>query len=995
MAGRLSSGGGGRLSSGGGGRLVSPQQSTDIQSLGRLGINAGLGDQVAKITTPPQNKLSTLQRIVKGLSALNPAEAVITGMEQGSFGAGLKEYGTNIVQGIGSAITGTDYEGRRSSFADVAEKLGVHNGIARFGIGFAGDVLLDPSTYFGGAIAKGIGKGLGKAGSVALKGVGKVAPETEAGLRMAGTGLKDALGRAFKFGYKSSKGASDDVLTFMSKKEQAKLGLAASNLNRLGTGVLTESQQKELALALVAGKRAEFTARQAALLPQGVFKGRSLEFVAKEIATSADPIKGASGGLKAFQEMGIEPFINGKINPQVAVGRISDVVQKLDQVKPGLGALIKLDPNNVTVKELEAAGRKALESISLNADDVARAGVEATDVTMKGLSPELQTVAQQQLARSQKIGKGLGLENPYEVYFPFLKNDRVDNFIKQTSGLKVGSQGYLKQFKNLLTNENIELNPAKAFFTSEAQVATDRMTGGFLNGFVKKYGKALDAFDNSDDAAKAGFQIIKDKGIFGKELGYVSKYDASLLRDSLTPEFQTINMMAKATGFDALTSLFKRSVTGIFLPFHTRNYVSGIIQNFEALGPDALNPKNIAAGQKLAYLMGKNAKIPSSTMEVGGKVMKLKDVMKPFINRFSGDTFYNNDFLDALKNGGSLSSAEKVFSKASLKKTFGFQKGAVIPVFNEQGLPMKMGRAVGQFIEHQQKATAYITALGQGKNIDDALKLAEVAGFDYRALTRFESQILRRIIPFYSFTRKNIELQLKTLGENPQRINQVLKFFQNLGEPIPQDEKANLPDYLKESIGVKLPDSKDGLKQYLSSFGTPIEQFAQLFGKNPVLRTISQMNPLIKAPIEIGIGKDSFRQRDLKTVYSANEYKMAPQVIKDLLQLKVVKKPILKKMPDGSYLTIGTRDSYVANPERLLIARSLFTSRGVSYLDQAFGGDMKGFVKSLKLSSGLKPQQIDIEQLTSINENQMKRDLEDLLTRYGITRQFTKTYVPK
>jgi len=866
---------GGRLETSSGGRLAS--RSIDlgtVEGLTAYAKTVGLGSQAEAIANPVP-KLSFLQRLGKGLGAFNPAEAILTGQEKG-FGAGLIEYPKRIVQGVGSFVTGTDYGGTQRGFKEVVEKLGVENGIAKFGLGFVGDVLLDPTTYIGGTIAKGLVRGAGVSTEVALKTLGKLAPESEVGLRIAGTGLKDALGRAFKFGYKSSKGASEDVLTFMSREQQAKLGLASSNLARLGTGVLTKEQSEELALKLIAGKREEYLARQ-----------------------SGEAI--------------VSPF--------------------------------------------------------------------STD-------PAVQATIKTQQARTVKFAGQLGLENPYETYFPFIKKDKLDKFVGEINSgrIQVGSEGYLKEFKNLLTNDAIETNPAKAFFTSEAQQVTNRMTRDFLNGFVKKYGKPLAAFESGDAARAAGYDLIKEKGVFGKELGYVGKWDAALIKDGLTPEFQTINMIAKATGFDAVTSLFKRAVTGLFVPFHIRNYVSGHIQNFETLGVEALNPKNINIGQKIAYLMGKGAKIPGETITLGGKTMKFKNVMRPFVDRFSGDTFYNAEFDTALKAGTDIKSAASIFSKTRALTTL---KTAGL---GQEGIPFKLARATGQFIEHSQKATAYVTALGQGYSIPQALLLAEKAGFDYRALTRFESQIMRRIVPFYSFTRKNIGLQLATLGENPQRINQVLSFFSNMGDQLTDEEKKVLPAFLQESLGIKLKDTPEGLKQYIQSFGTPIETFAQLFGSNPILRGISQMNPLLKTPIEIGIGKESFRQRDLKDVYNANEYKMAPQILKDLLEITPVKKDILKKGGNGKLVKVGERTEYVADPVKLLIARSLFTSRGVSYLDQIFGGDMKGFVKAVKLTTGLKPIQQDLEVDRSIKETKQRRELEDLLIKRGGLNRFQTVY---
>lgn len=873
----------GRLSKRKQGRFSSSSSDdlNTVEGLAEYARKQGLGKEVDKIVNPKQ-KMGFLQRLGSAVGALNPAEALLTGKEKG-VGAGLGKYVSGIGLGLAGAVTGTNYQGERRTFGDVAEELGIENKIAKFGIGFLGDVLLDPSTYFGGAIVRGLGT-VTKAGTnLGLKGVGKLAPEAETGLRMAGTGFKDAFGKAFVPGYKASEGALVDTLTFLNKRDRANIGLAASNLNRLGTKTLTKDQSQELALKLIAGKREEFLAREAGLPTP------------------------------------------------------------------------KLTPS--------------------------------TD-------PAVQATIDAQRARTTKLAQQSGVENPYETYFPFIKKEKLEPFLKDVSarGLQVGSEGYLKQFRNLLTNDALELDPVKAFFTSESKQVTNRMTRDFLTGFAKKYGRQ---FENADEAARAGFKALKEKGLYGKEVGYVSQYDYNVIQNLIDPGFQTINMLAKATGFDALTNLFKRSVTGLFVPFHIRNYASGLIQNYEAVGLAALNPATIASGQKLAYHLGKGTVPAEGVIQIAGKPVKMSKIFKAFKDRFGSDSFYTNDFLNAVEVG-SIKSAQKIISKSAARSTLGFEKGNWLPIVGNDGIPFRTARAIGQFIEHQQKATAYLAGLNQGKSIPQALALAERAGFDYRNLTAFESQIMKRIIPFYSFTRKNIELQLRTLGENPQRVNQVLAFFENIGDRVSEEERKQLPQYIQDSLGVKLEDLPNGIKQYISSFGTPIEAFATLFGGNPVLQTISTMNPALKVPIELGIGKDSFRQKDLKDVYDASEYKGMPQVVKDLLNITEVRKDILDKQPNGKLKKVGERTVYVADPERLLIARSLFTSRGVTYLDQMFGGDMKGFVKALKLLTGIKPQQVDLELNISMEEKKQKRALEDLLKKRGADfATFSRAFIPK
>lgn len=883
-----------------------------------------------------KDKLSVLQRLGTGLGAFNPAEAILTGVEEDSVLEGAKKYVKGVGIDLAEMVTGRDIDKtKRRTFSDVAEELGVENKILKGGIGFVGDVLLDPTTYFGGAMIRGLTKGTKlavgatakgvKAGSMAINPkLGSAVNKVGEAIDLTQQGLKDAFGTAFNYGYKATEGAREQVLTLLSRTKAAQLSLAGSNLNRLGVGTLTKAQQKELALNIASKKIAEFELGEA---------------IAKNTFDENAIMQARSTASKLIQEA-----IDTKN------------FSKIDDISPELSKKLQIIPESKVVRE-----------------------------TIKKL-----------YSRTQKFAEQADVANPYVNYYPFLKKDKIEGFIKQASasGLKVGSEGYKKQFKNLLTLDNIELDPAKAFFTREAQIVTDNMNRKFLDDFVKNMGKPLNEFKNADEATAAGFKVLKEKGMFGKELGYVKDWDYKLLRDSLGSDFQTVSMLAKATGFDALTNLFKRSVTGLFVPFHVRNYVSGMIQNYEKLGVSALNPKTIASGQRFATLLAKNSDdVGKGVMKIGTKDVPVKEVFKAFKDRFGGDTFYSNDFIWALDHGGTLKQALPTFSKQRVGETIKTMG------LGQEGIPFKLGRVVGQFVEHQQKATAYLAALSNGDDIGKALKAAESAGFDYGALTKFESQIMRRIIPFYSFTRKNIQLQLETLGYSPQRINHIIALIRNIGEvsgdEISEEEKKWLPDYIKDSLAIKLQDSPDGLKRYISSFGTPLEAFTQLLGANPVLRGISIMNPIIKTPTELGIGKDTFRNEDIKDVYNAKEYKTMPKILKDILEIKEVEKPVLEKQKDGTLKQVGTKIQYVADPYKLTIARSLFTSRGVTYLDSVFGGDLNGFAKYLNATTGVKVREVDLAAQEAFKDKASRESIIDTLVRYEGAEQFKKAYIPK
>jgi len=1103
--------------------IKKPSENAELDSVEGLleyARTSGFKKQADKIVEP--KKLPFLSRLERGLGALNPAEAILTADEKGSPIQGAKKYVTGLGTGLYEALTGNDMGGERRYFKDIAEKMGVEGGIAKFGLGFMGDVLLDPSTYFGGAILRGATTGTRTTVDVGLKTIGKVAPEAEVGLRMAGEGVKDAVGRAFVTGYKATEGAREDVLTFLSRRNKAEGNLAQDAMQRYGTKAMTPSQAEELAASSIAKRRAEYELGTAVAQ-------KSMDDLKKlfpDVAVSSAQVaqKTLNGLEKATQlkiqeirkkvDEAVAPIFEARQSQIKAAGQVDDIYlkdtpnlrgyEKVDRLNKTLTALRETAsqlrkekfsaPGSVTMqgvdgvtpilkeeaveahnkligyeeerlwaliddlsskivklqskpagpvggakvaplktKELshaelaiyaereikkitnDLATKDALlnsivESRSIG-KKLAQSAVETGDFSkieeiVKDIDPKLLTTLRavsddpvvrkamaRQLERAARFAKNSDIDDPYTFYFPFIKKESLEKFVTQmeSSGIRVGSENYRKEFKNLLTDSEIEKDLTKVFFSSEKMQVVDTMSRKFLGTFVSKYGKSLDTFKNSDEALKAGFKVVREKGMFGKEIGYINTYDSMLLSNLITPEFQTLNMLAKASGFDAVTSLFKRSVTGIFLPFHVRNFVSGIVQNFEIVGVQAMNPKMIASGQKFAYNIATGNIQKKGVMKIAGQDVPMHQVYKSFENRFGNDTFYQNDFLQAVGSSKELLTHEKTFSKARLKV-------AINPktMLSQEGTIFKLAQTVGQFVEHQQKATAYLIGISQGKTIPESLTLAERAGFDYRSLTAFESQVMRRIFPFYSFTRKNIELQMKTFNEHPERIAQILSFFRNTGDRPSQEESESLPAYIQEHLGIKLSDTPDGLKQYISNFGTPIDAFASLINDNPVLTAISMTNPVfIKTPIELGFQKDSFRRKDLKDVYDAREYSSAPKLVKDLLDIKEVTKPVFAKDARGKLKKIGERKQYVADPTKLLIARSLFTSRGVSYLDEVFGGDLQGFAKFVKLTSGMKPVQLDVEMGKSIKERDQKRALEDLLIKMGTAARFQNVYIPK
>lgn len=892
-----------------------------------------------------KKKVSFLQRLGRGLSILEPVNAFYEAKYEGkNF---VEEYFKDIFQEAGTVLTGTEKRtDTKRTFKDILVREGMKDREGKIDpvdlLGFAGDIFTDPGTYFGGAIVKGIGKGIKGGVSVAEKVGMKVAPEATTAIRAAGTAVKDSLGRAFVPAYGASKRAIKPSVEITENirplvDEALNHGTVESFVKKVGKTVEVLDPEKRII------KKVDTA---------DIYKTYT---EAKDLGTEVS--KYANKVNKIKEEVGTK------------YSKLFDIPENIkENIFDGL----------YKVNKVFATKRNALIEAGTDiaeATKIVNKQVDSLDLTKFFPDPQTRMTFVNDIWPEIKKGSkrfseitGMEEELTRSLYFPNIKKKQFEKF--NSARMRVSSEGATKKFEGKLTKEEIVTDPAEAYAQRAFEVEKDGLTKSTLNEFVTRYGRPLNSFKTADEATQAGYQILKEKGMFGKDLGYLKKDDARIINELFDPSFKAVNDMAKALGYDWLTALFKKSVTGLFPSFHARNFISGHIQNFEALGFSAINPVTVAEGNSLAKkILSKEAKLVGKEIELGGTKFSVEELVTKFRERFNLSSQYISDF--------GWEAQQKLLKKES----------KINPFYH--------ARNIGNYIETQQKSTAMLAAIKKGYSVDEALKLAETAGFDYAKMTPFEKHIMRRIIPFYSFTRKNLELQLKTVLNNPERLALITKAFRSAGSPQGTSTgDINMPDWMREQFSIKSDKpSPYGLPQVISGFGTPIEAATQNLD-NGLLGILATFNPLLKVPLESATGKDFFRNRDLKDVYTAKEYsgKMVPQVIKDFLKLNEKETEIYKGgQPTGKMKTV-----YIADPERLHIARNLFTSRGFSYLDTAFGEkELTPFFQTLKLTTGIKPYELDEESIKFFDDRDNYRDLTDMLMRLGVVKSFEQIYVPK
>jgi hypothetical protein len=170
------------------------------------------------------------------------------------------------------------------------------------------------------------------------------------------------------------------------------------------------------------------------------------------------------------------------------------------------------------------------------------------------------------------------------------------------------------------------------------------------------------------------------------------------------------------------------------------------------------------------------------------------------------------------------------------------------------------GAKTSRLVEYMNRVSMYEYLKAKGWTPQAAAAKVQELQVDYSALAPFEKQVMRRLVPFYTFQRKMAPVLLKIIGERPGgAIGQTLRLARDASQ-----HDAFTPDYVTQTLSIPNPfdSGEDGSRSYWAGFGLPFEQHLQyLSGPRDAGREfLSQLNPLVKAPLEL-ITNQSFFQR--------------------------------------------------------------------------------------------------------------------------------------
>lgn len=214
-------------------------------------------------------------------------------------------------------------------------------------------------------------------------------------------------------------------------------------------------------------------------------------------------------------------------------------------------------------------------------------------------------------------------------------------------------------------------------------------------------------------------------------------------------------------------------------------------------------------------------------------------------------------------------------------------------------------RNTGSVMEDVPRLATYLSALKRGMTREQAADWTRIHHFDYTELTDAERWI-RRFIPFWTFTSRNMALQFRTLATRPGKFSQFEAFREEMAKLAGLEDGWDTK-YLNETQQRALPvpfrvgPGPEGVKVFYPSLSnTDLNRLPlPVGGKSPMEVTQQQFDmwrqtitPLAKAPWEI-LDNHSFFFRE--PIYRSGEHPDAPKwvpaptwannpVVKEILQ---------------------------------------------------------------------------------------------------------------
>lgn len=446
--------------------------------------------------------------------------------------------------------------------------------------------------------------------------------------------------------------------------------------------------------------------------------------------------------------------------------------------------------------------------------------------------------------------------------------EKVDNYLyhKVKKGHKEVDKLKRKQYVKAVGKDTLEPAVKRTFATAEdakkfgvdieqdfrlaltnraAKHAQAMARRNFVGEAMENFGVTINDSKTLKQMKADGHDLVKLKSLLGDaKQGAAVEYipDNLYVEKHVADNLKGIETIANNPGpilnlMDTVMRKWKPAVTVYNPGHHTRNFMSDVFLGYM---DGVKNPKWY--GMATDITVNKNVK---GLVKIGNGKLRKDQLVKLFHETGASPNFIQTEVPNA-----TVGKIGRGVRKVAEGREEVVRMAHFFSALTEEAANIKHGGEITQEV------------------IDAATRASQRVKkwhLDYADLTDFEKAVMKRVFPFYTWMRKSTPLMLEAMVLRPGKVLNFDRTFQGLfsmvgaepGDALPQDM---IPNWIREQVYGQLGTSSRGNPLFL----TPSMPFAEPFawtneGLSGSLRQgLSALNPIAKAPIELGLGQSVF-----------------------------------------------------------------------------------------------------------------------------------------
>lgn len=224
-------------------------------------------------------------------------------------------------------------------------------------------------------------------------------------------------------------------------------------------------------------------------------------------------------------------------------------------------------------------------------------------------------------------------------------------------------------------------------------------------------------------------------------------------------------------------------------------------------------------------------------------------------NMFAGLKLYNSQ-LRHLRGGGTIESwlqtlpeAERAFAKIASDSELVFSGGRIVEALSDakNNAAVNLSRRFGRKVEGSAHFILAYDSAVKGMNFDTAFARSKRYLFDYGDPTELDL-LVRNVFPFWTWTSRNLPLQLMNRVANPKAYNAYNNFVKNFSE----EDGTPIPQYMRDSGMVNLGGGR------IFNPELPLQAAEEQLRNLGSKKQLASLTPALRIPLELLEGRNYF-----------------------------------------------------------------------------------------------------------------------------------------